>query len=563
MLFSHLTCQMPKQLTIRQLLLLAFLLAGLLPAMMVSFLSFYQARSALKKEISQDMQTHAQAIANDVARTLTERMHNVQTWSQLELMQELQIGDVDKRLSNFLLELKQNYGETYSDIDVINLNHQIIASSNPQRVGSKATKPTLWFEATINHSPISLSVIHQDSLGISHEIISQQSQEPVGYLVAYFNWKVMHTLLANAVTPPSAAAVLDQNHKLIVQTPNWNKVKNSHEMGVSSLLPADGVLPQWQVQLQKAHSIAVAPVHRLGYVFLALLLATLLLAAIIVKPIASAITRPLEALRQFVQKAKPAPDVEAPSGGPPEVRALSEAFETMLHDLDNSQQQLTRAAKLAVVGEMAAAMSHEVRTPLGILRSSANLLQREPKLSKEGHEVVGFILSETERLNSLVSSLIDAARPRPPNFKPVDIAALTSQIIAMLRPQAQAKNINIKLTAPQTSIEADSGQMTQVLMNLLQNAVQILPQNGQIEVHITPHRQQVQINVDDNGPGIPTENQQHIFEPFFTQRAGGVGLGLAVVRQIIQAHHGSISYAASHLGGARFTILLPLTQTSV
>jgi signal transduction histidine kinase len=554
---------MPKQLTIRQLLLLAFLLAGLLPAMLVSFLSFYQARNALKKEITQDMQTHAQAIANDVARTMTERMHNVQTWSQLELMQELQIGDVDKRLSNFLQELKQNYGGIYSDIEVINLDQTIIASSNPQHVGSKATSLPVWFETRINHSPISLSTMHQDTLAISHEITDHQTQERVGYLIAYFNWQVVQALLANAVVPPSAAAVLDQNHRLIAQTPNWLKVKGSHEMSVTGLLPQSAALPQWQVQLQKAHSVAVAPVHRLGYVFVALLLATLLLAAIIVKPIASAITRPLEALRQFVQKAKPARDVKAPGGGPPEVQALSAAFETMLHDLDNSQQQLTRAAKLAVVGEMAAAMSHEVRTPLGILRSSANLLQREPKLSKEGHEVVGFIVSETERLNGLVSSLIDAARPRPPNFKPLDIAALATQIIAMLRPQTETKHINIQLTALEASIEADSGQMTQVLMNLLQNAVQILPLNGQIEVHIAPHDQQVEIRVDDNGPGIPPENQQHIFEPFFTQRAGGVGLGLAVVRQIIQAHHGTISYSASHLGGARFTILLPLLQTSI
>ncbi len=552
-----------KQLSIRQLLLLAFLLAGLLPAMLVSFLSFYQAKTALKKEISQDMQTHAQAIANDVARTMTERMHNVHTWSQLELMQELQIGDVDKRLSNFLQELKQNYGGIYVDIEVINLQQQIIASSNAQHVGQTATSLPKWFEASLNRSPILVSPIRNNTLAISHAITDIQTKQHAGYLVAYFNWQVMQDLLAKAVVPPSAAALLDEQHHPIAQTGNWDKVENSHVMAVSGPMLADGVIPHWQLQLQKAHSVAVAPVHRLGYVFLALLIATLLLAAVLVKPIASAITRPLETLRRFVKHAKPASDVHAPDGGPPEVQALSDAFETMLHDLDSSQQQLTRAAKLAVVGEMAAAMSHEVRTPLGILRSSADLLKREPKLSKEGHEVVGFIVSETERLNQLVTSLIDAARPRPPAFKPLDISALAAQIIAMLKPQADAKNINIKLDTPEAALDADSGQMTQVLMNLIQNAVQILPQNGQIEVSIQPKSGQLEIRVDDNGSGIPAENQTHIFEPFFTQRAGGVGLGLAVVRQIIQAHHGSISYTPSHLGGARFTILLPLTQTTL
>ncbi len=102
----------------------------------------------------------------------------------------------------------------------------------------------------------------------------------------------------------------------------------------------------------------------------------------------------------------------------------------MIQDLEVSQNNLTRAAKLAVVGEMAAAMSHEVRTPLGIMRSSADVLLREPQLSKDGREVLGFIISETERLNKLVSTLIDAARPRTPNFNPIDLTQLIYRVIA-------------------------------------------------------------------------------------------------------------------------------------
>ncbi len=552
---------MPKQLTIRQLLLLAFLLAGLLPAMLVSFLGFYQARNALKKEITLDMQTHAQAIANDVAHTLTERMHNIRTWSQLELMQELQIGDVDKRLSNFLQELKQNYGDVYTDIEVVNLKHQVIASSNPKHIGNTAPVMPVWFNASLKQDTVSISPIHANVLAISHEITDNQTLQPVGYLVAYFNWQIVQNLLAAAVTPSSAAALLDERSKPIAQTSNWVEVEENNGMRVIGRLEPNHLLPPWQLHLQKARSIAIAPVQRLGYAFLALLLATLILAAVLVKPIANAITRPLQALRQFVQHAQPDANIHAPADGPPEIRALSEAFETMLHDLDSSQQQLTRAAKLAVVGEMAAAMSHEVRTPLGILRSSADILQREPKLSKEGYEVVGFIVSETERLNNLVTSLIDSARPRKPDFRPLDITALATQVVAMLKPQAEAKGINVNLTAQEATIHADAGQMTQVLMNLLQNAIQILPDNGEIEIHITPLERQVEIRIDDNGPGIPAENQAHIFEPFFTQRAGGVGLGLAIVRQIIQSHQGSILYGSSHLGGARFTISLPMMQS--
>jgi signal transduction histidine kinase len=207
---------------------------------------------------------------------------------------------------------------------------------------------------------------------------------------------------------------------------------------------------------------------------------------------------------------------------------------------------------------MSAAMSHEVRTPLGILRSSADILLREPKLSPEGREVLGFIISETERLNKLVSTLIDAARPRTPAFANVNLTEIIANAIALLKNQAQQKEITITFEhAEATNLRADADQMTQVLMNLLMNAIQILPSGGKIEVHLQSISDDIVMDILDDGPGILAENQAQIFEPFFTQRAGGVGLGLAVVRQIVQAHGGDIFYQTSKYQGAQFIITLP------
>jgi two-component system sensor histidine kinase HydH len=204
---------------------------------------------------------------------------------------------------------------------------------------------------------------------------------------------------------------------------------------------------------------------------------------------------------------------------------------------------------------MAAAMSHEVRTPLGILRSSADLLKREKKLSQEGQEVLGFISSETERLNKLVSTLIDAARPRQPNFTEINITALISNVIKLLQNQAGAKKIALAFDASQiVEMRADADQMTQVMMNLIMNAIQLLPEHGKIEVTMQAGEDAVRVIVADNGEGIAAKHQAQIFEPFFTQRAGGVGLGLAIVRQIVQAHGGEIHYETSHMGGAQFTM---------
>ena len=549
-----------KPLSIRQLLLLAFLLAGLLPAMLVSFLSFYQARIALKSEISHDLQTLSNTVASNVESMLFERFHNVHSWSELAIMQEIQIGDIDKRLATFLQELVISYGGIYQKIEVVDTNNVIVASSVPKNLGLTTQPFATWFQVNIGQKTIDVYPIetHQTvSLAISKAILSPDAGKVQGRLIAYFNWQLVLDKLNQSVQDSTAAALFDEQNHAIASTRNWAKIHAEHGMHANSTF-SGSTSPKWRVEIEKLHSVAVAPVHRLGYVFLALLITTLVFATFLMTPIAKAVTAPLSQLTHFVRNFFLDQTSQLPTSGPAEVQELSSAFKKMISELESSQKNLERAAKLAVVGEMAAAMSHEVRTPLGILRSSANVLQREPQLSKEGHEVLGFIISETERLNNLVSSLIDAARPRLPAFTEVNLSALAIKCIAMLSAQAQTKNVQLDCHADQDYlIKADSEQMTQVLMNLLINAIQMLPNHGKVEVGITALQDTIQLTISDNGPGIPAGSQAQIFEPFFTQRAGGVGLGLAVVRQIVHAHQGEISYSPSQQGGAQFTITLP------
>jgi signal transduction histidine kinase len=267
-----------------------------------------------------------------------------------------------------------------------------------------------------------------------------------------------------------------------------------------------------------------------------------------------------------------------PAGGPLEVRALTNAFGKMIEDLTLSKENLTRAAKLAVAGEMAAAMSHEIRTPLGILRSSAQVLAREKNLSVEGREVASFISTETERLNKLVSTLVDSARPRQPEFAMYDIVALLENAVAMLRMQANKKNINLELginvlaegaVLKQVLIECDGEQITQVVLNLLLNAIQILAPGSRVVVSLLEDADSVTISVADNGTGVEEALKEQIFDPFFTQRQGGIGLGLAVSKQIVTAHFGSLTVETSSLTngdtatashGADFRVRLPRMQ---
>lgn len=548
---------MLKKLSIKQLLLLAFLLAGLLPAMLVSLLSFYQTRSVLKQEITRDMQTLSTAVANDIDRMLFERLRNVNSWSQLSIMQELKIGDIDKRLSIFLNGLSQSYGGIYHVIYVEDLYGNVMASSDAKIIGQQHAKSPTWFTASITEKELTIAKLQKNSLPITSEIVDESTNFPMGKLVVVFNWDTIQDALDHAIKKSTAAALLDSQGNELATTSNWQVIQAGHGVAATTGLSQQFSISNWQVQIQKLHSDAVAPVHRLGYIFFGLLAATLLLAAVVVRPIAHAITAPILQLTDFVKGFAQQAKANPPQSGPPEVRELSAAFETMTDDLAKYQDELTRAAKLAVVGEMAAAMSHEVRTPLGILRSSADILKREKTLTDEGKEVLTFISAETERLNSLVSTLIDAARPRLPVFTETNLNALITSILAMLEAQAQAKTIQLTFEGQAVDALVDADQMTQVIMNLVINAIQVLPKSGHIMVTLKLVNDQAVIAVMDDGEGIASAHQGEIFEPFFTKRAGGVGLGLAVVRQIVESHGGKIRYQTSSMGGAQFTITIP------
>jgi signal transduction histidine kinase len=316
----------------------------------------------------------------------------------------------------------------------------------------------------------------------------------------------------------------------------------------------------------------MAPVHRMGYIFIVLLLATALLATILAAPLARSITRPLARLTNYANRFVRSSQGEVPpADGPVEVREMTEAFAKMMDDLAVSKENLTRAAKLAVAGEMAAAMSHEIRTPLGILRSSAQVLAREQDLSAEGLEVASFITTETERLNKLVSTLVDSARPRPPEFSMHEMVTLAEHAVAMLRMQANKKDISLDIlvegdkvdaVSKKIWVECDSEQITQVVLNLLLNAIQVLPMGGRVVVSLLDNQDNLIISVADNGVGVTEAQKDQIFDPFFTQRPGGIGLGLAVSKQIVTAHFGSLTVEQASLfgSGADFRVKLPKQQ---
>ena len=309
----------------------------------------------------------------------------------------------------------------------------------------------------------------------------------------------------------------------------------------------------------ESESDALAPVHRMAFISLAILAALVLVTLAVASKVSGTIARPIAALTAFTRNYKLGQkSLVAPSATSGEVGELGEAFTQMVQDIDEAQRKLVRASKLAVVGEMSSVIIHEVRTPLGIMRSSAQMLQREPGLSAEGKELTGFIESETERLNRLVSSMLDSVRPRALNKVQTDMHLLIRQSSVLLGAQLEKGKIAVaeKFDANDPMVECDAEQITQVLLNLILNALQILPAGGHILLATHEEANAFCVEVSDDGPGVPIDERARIFEAFFCRREGGVGLGLAIVQQIVLAHDGEIEVAESELGGARFTIRL-------
>ena len=581
-----------KRWTIRQTLLGGFLLIGLLPACVLALMDFFKAGDAMQSAIQHDLKVQAGTVMTHIDNTLSERFQNATIWSQLEVMQDLQVQDVDKRLSNFLAKLKLGYGGVYRAIRVVDVRGDIVSSSDVAELGKKMLV-NRDDQQRIQQGDVPLWLswpkggTDAQRLLIDAPVISAFDKHPLGWLELEFDWRQIESVL-DAISGNNSMAVLmdSQRHGLAASRflrekgGSWREQQNWLTSSVDTALTlqnAGALSPtpvmvgigkssdrnglDLSVLVAQQRSLALAPVHRMAMWSYGWLGLVVFLIVIMAGWISGIIARPLSNLTRFAKSYRSGDAFDMPRilEGAREVGELGESFREMIQEIEASRRRLVQTSKLAVVGEMSSVIAHEVRTPLGILRSSAQVLRREPGLSDEGRELMGFIESETERLNRLVSTMLDSARPRALVKRPVDIHALLEKSATLLSAQMQKQGIYIDYAwhAVNPVFACDEEQMTQVMLNLLLNATQILKDGGRIHLRSYDSDQHVMIEIADDGPGISPSERERVFEAFFFRREGGVGLGLAIVQQIIQAHGGDIHVQDSSLGGASFLMTLP------
>ena len=257
-----------------------------------------------------------------------------------------------------------------------------------------------------------------------------------------------------------------------------------------------------------------------------------------------------------------------------ELARLRQAADQLAVVLENVHgfHQIEEQHRLAALGTMAAGLAHEIRNPLAAIKGAAQLI--EPLPGDEAHEFVNIIVDEVDRLNEVVDRFLAYARPLVLDPSPVDVNHLATRAVEAVRRQGVPDDLQLELALTEGLPQppGDATLLLQVLENLLRNAIQAIaeqrtPSN---ERRVRLHTRQghafghgsgpstVDIVVEDTGPGIPEQDRDKLFIPFYTRRSGGTGLGLALSRRIVHAHGGEVDVGDRPGGGARFTILLPL-----
>jgi signal transduction histidine kinase len=251
-----------------------------------------------------------------------------------------------------------------------------------------------------------------------------------------------------------------------------------------------------------------------------------------------------------------------------EIGDLGRNFNFMVQQLRESREeierlhrtQMSRAEHLATLGELATGLAHEIRNPLAGIAGVIEIVGRDLPVTSPARAVVKDIRLEIAQINRILTDLLQAARPHPPEVRASDLNTTVEHAVMLARQQVLSKPIKIEIAKDPTlpNVEHDSDQIHQVLLNLLLNSVQAIEGSGTIRIVLALKKEQALISVTDTGVGIAPQHLPFIFRPFYTTKGNGTGLGLSLARRIIEDHRGRIEVDSQPGKGTEFLITLPI-----
>jgi len=304
--------------------------------------------------------------------------------------------------------------------------------------------------------------------------------------------------------------------------------------------------------------------RQVTYTTLIIAASGILMVVIIGALIARNITAPIQSLVDFTQKVGAGNlELQAEISTSDEIGELASAFNEMTHELRHYRNELVNAERLATAGKMAATFAHEIRNPLSSIKMLLQLLKKKIKPTEQSEKYIDSIIEEINRVDMIVDGMMDFARPTELKIQSSDINDLINSVLEIMGANLKHQKIRLEKNLSQVpiSIEADPDKLKQVFMNIALNAMQAMPKGGELTVSTRQINSTVEIKFSDTGVGISEDNQKLVFQPFFTTKASGTGLGLANAKRIIEQHNGTISIKSQVRVGTNVVITLPMKRS--
>lgn len=281
------------------------------------------------------------------------------------------------------------------------------------------------------------------------------------------------------------------------------------------------------------------------------------------------VTKPVESMIKTMKKVQDGDlSVRVDEQRGDEIGRLAISFNSMVEELQRAHEEIRRChieemqrvERMATLGELAAAIAHEIKNPLAGISGAIQVIAEELKEDDSKKEIVTDILSEIERLDKTVRDLLTFAKPVSPKMIPLDISSVIERSINLIRLKAEKQNVKVHFRPSEVIIRADPEQLTQVFLNIMINAIHSMPEGGELRAELHKDADQLVVKISDTGFGIPPDRIKDVFKPFYTTKHTGTGLGLSISKNIVEAHGGTLD-VESQLGvGTTFIVKMPLTK---
>ncbi len=346
------------------------------------------------------------------------------------------------------------------------------------------------------------------------------------------------------------------------KTPNRTEQARIRELGKQMVEAAEAMLNTKRQRIHKA-------IVRTSLIPFISIVVFILVMVLVMKLVAVGLLKPLGIVRQTTQRVargdfRPIPLKEREIA---EISGLIGAFNRMAYELETNQEDLLQARKIAALGTFTAGIAHELNNPINNISLTAETLNDlyAEELDEDAGEMLQDIILQTERASDIVRNLLDFSRTEQPAFKTLALRDVLQSTVKLIRNQLLMSGVSLDVAIPENLPQVDGNMqnLQQVFMNLLINAIQAMPEGGNIGIRAeTDVAGTVRIDVSDTGVGIDPQKQQHIFEPFFTTKevGKGTGLGLSVTYSIVKRHGGRMEVRSEPGKGSVFSVFLPVDR---